>query len=154
MNETVTRTPRNLEKREAQERPKMWSPPALLPDPEPEAGFVFRWIRLSTLSNPDPTNISSKLREGWEPVKASSQPSMQMFATPGSRFTDGIEVGGLLLCKAPKEFMEQREAYYQQQADAQSESVDNNFMRESDPRMPLFNEKRTKVAFGKGSSSA
>jgi len=29
------------------------------------------------------------------------------------------------------------------------DSVDNNFMRESDPRMPLFNERKSKVTFGR-----
>jgi hypothetical protein len=146
----IVRQPRSLEKREAQERPKSWAPAALLPDPVPEEGFIFRWIRVSTLNSADPTNISAKFREGFEPVKAASQPQMQMFSNPSGRFPDGIEIGGLLLCKAPAEFMAQREAYYQKQADSQMQSVDNNFMREGDPRMPLFNEKRTKVTFGKG----
>ena len=149
MNETV-RVPRSVEKREVNERPKSWAPPTLLPDPKPEAGYVFRWIRLSTLNNADPTNISSKLREGWEPVRADSQPEMRLYGNQGGRFPDGIEIGGLLLCKAPSEFMDQREAYYQKQAEAQMNSVDNNYMRDSDPRMPLFNDRKTKVTFGKG----
>ena len=149
MNETV-RAPRELAKREVSERPKAWAPPTLLPDPTPEAGYVFRWIRLATLNNADPTNISSKLREGWEPVRADSQPEMRLYGNQGGRFPDGIEIGGLLLCKAPAEFMEQREAYYQKQAEAQMNSVDNNYMRDSDPRMPLFNDRKTKVTFGKG----
>jgi hypothetical protein len=66
------------------------------------------------------------------------------------RFKDSIEIGGLLLCKIPVEFIEDREAYYLDQANAQMNSVDNNFMRESDARMPLFNERKTKVTFGKG----
>ena len=149
MNDTV-RQPRNLEKREAMERPKMWAPPTLLPDPAPEPGFTFRWVRVATLNQADPTNISSKFREGWEPVKASTQPQMQMFSGQSARFPEGIEVGGLLLCKCPTEFMEQRAAYYQQQSDAQMASVDNNFMRESDARMPLFNQRQSEVKFGKG----
>jgi hypothetical protein len=139
-----------MAKRDTTERPKKWSPPALLPDPEPEAGYAFRWIRLSTLDKADPVNISSKLREGWEPVKAASQPAMQLFATPGGRFPDCIEVGGLLLCKTPVEFTEQRDEYYRQQAESQMQSVDNTFMRENDPRMPLFKERASKVTFGKG----
>lgn len=150
MTETLTRTPRNLEKREALERPKSWAPPALLPEPEPEAGFVFRWIRVATLNQADPTNISSKFREGWEPVKANTQPHMQMFVGGNPKYPDAIEIGGLMLCKCPSEFMEQRAAYYQRQADNQMESVDNNFMRESDARMPLFNQRQTQVSFGKG----
>lgn len=145
------RRSRDLEAREQASRPKMqWTPPQLLPDPEPEAGYAFRWIRLSTLNNPDPTNISSKLREGWEPVKASTQPKLFAMSSPNSRFPDGVEIGGLLLCKTPVELTEQRNAYYQKQADAQMTSVDNNFMRESNPKMPLFNERRSEVKFGRG----
>jgi hypothetical protein len=67
------------------------------------------------------------------------------------RFPDGIEIGGLLLCKTPVEFTEQRDAHFGKIASSQMDSVDNNFMRENDPRMPLFKERQTKVsAFGKG----
>ena len=30
------------------------------------------------------------------------------------------------------------------------DAVDNNLMRQNDPRMPLFNEKKSTVTFGKG----
>ena len=59
-------------------------------------------------------------------------------------------IGGLMLCKAPKELVDERNAYFSEQADAQIKSVDNNLMRENDPRMPLFNDRKTKVTFGKG----
>jgi hypothetical protein len=144
------REPRELESRAEAERPKRWMPPSLLPDPEPEEGYSFRWIRLSTLNNPDPVNISTKLREGWEPVKASEQPKLRLISNPNGRFPDGIEVGGLLLCKTPVEFTQQRDQYYQEQANAQMSSVDNTYMRESDPRMPMFKERSSKVTFGKG----
>jgi hypothetical protein len=65
------------------------------------------------------------------------------------RYPDSVEMGGLVLCKIPKEFMRQRAEYYQQQADTQMNSIDNNFMRENDPRMPLFKERSSKVSFGK-----
>ena len=138
------RLTRELETREQAARPELkWTPPQLLPDPEPESGYAFRWIRLSTLNNPDPSNISAKLREGWVPVKASTQPKLFAMSNPNSRFPDGIEIGGLLLCKTPVELTSQRNAYYQQQADAQMNSVDNNFMRENDPRMPLFSDMKS-----------
>ena len=142
------RESREVESRAELERPKRWMPPSLLPDPEPEAGYAFRWIRLSTLNNPDPVNISTKLREGWEPVKAAEQPKLRLISNPNGRFPDGIEVGGLLLCKTPVEFTKQRDEYYQEQANAQMSSVDNTYMRESDPRMPMFKERSTKVTFG------
>lgn len=144
------REPRALQNREAQERPKRWMPPQLLPDPNPEDGYAFRWIRVSTLNKDDPTNISGKLREGWEPVKASEHPEIRLFNTGQNRFPDSIEVGGLLLCKTPVEFTVDRDEYYLGQANSQMNSVDNNFMRESDPRMPMFKERSTKVTFGKG----
>ena len=147
----IERTPRELDTRKTMERPTKWSPPQLLPDPTPEPGYAFRWIRLSTLGNADAINISSKLREGWEPAKASDHPEITLMSGEKSRFPNSIEIGGLLLCKTPVEFTEQRDAHYRQLAGAQMDSVDNNFMRESDPRMPLFKERSTKVsAFGKG----
>jgi len=144
------REKRDLVTREETLRPKKWQPPQLLPDPEPEEGYAFRWIRLSTLGNADPVNISSKLREGWEPVTAASQPKLRLMSSPNSRFPDGVEVGGLLLCKTPVEFTRDRDDYYRQQADSQMTAVDGNFMRESDPRMPVFSERKSKVTFGRG----
>lgn len=147
--ETI-RTKRGTESREAEMRPKRWMPPTLLPDPEPEDGWSFRWIRLSTLGNADPQNISLKLREGWEPVKAASQPKLKYLSNPNSRFPDGIEIGGLLLCKAPAEFMAQRDEHYQEITNSQMSSVDNSFMRQSDARMPLYKERKSTVSFGRG----
>jgi hypothetical protein len=90
------------------------------------------------------------LREGWEPVKAVDHPEITMVTTENEKFADNVVIGGLMLCKAPKELAEERSEYYQSQTDNQMQSVDNNFMRENDPRMPLFNERKTKVTFGKG----
>ena len=144
------RLTRELENRETAQRKMTWTPPQTLPSPEPQDGWVFRWIRTSIMGQADPSNTSAKFREGWEPVKASEQPTLMMQADPNSRFRDNIEIGGLLLCKAPAEIMRQRDEYYAQQAKAQLQSVDNNFMKLNDERMPLFNEKRTTVSFGKG----
>ena len=145
------RLSRELDTRAKAERPKSWMPPQLLPDPIPEEGYVYRWIRISTLGANDPINVSSKLREGWEPVKASAHPEIQLMGTGSGRFPDSIEIGGLMLCKTPKEFTEQRNEFYQRQADGNMQAVDNNFMRESDPRMPMFKERRSEVSFGRGS---
>ena len=144
------RNPRELDTRAKAERPKQWVPPTALPDPNPEDGYSFRWIRVSTQGVNDPMNVSSKLREGWEPVKASEHPEIQLMSTGSGRYPDSIEIGGLLLCKTPTEFTEQRNAFYQRQANEQMASVDNSFMRENDPRMPLFKERRSEVSFGRG----
>jgi hypothetical protein len=99
----------------------------------------------------DPSNISSKLREGYEPVKAEDYPELMMHAINEGRFKGGIEIGGLLLCRIPEEFLKQRAAYYERQNQAQMESVDNSYLSENDPRMKKFSERSTKVTFGSGS---
>ena len=148
---TQNRTAREADTRQVMQRPEAWRPPEVLPSPDKRPGWAHRWVRTSTMGTADPSNISSKLREGYEPCKAEDYPELMMHATTEGRFKGNIEVGGLLLCRIPDEFLKQRMDYYSNQNKAQMESVDNNFLRESDPRMPLFSEKKTKVTFGSGS---
>jgi hypothetical protein len=145
------RLAREVENRETAQRKATWTPPQVLPSPKEQPGWVFRWIRTSLMGVADPTNTSAKLREGWEPCKAEDHPELMLQADPNSRFKGNIEIGGLLLCKAPEEMMKQRDSYYLKQAQSQMEAVDNNFMRSNDARMPLFNEKRSTTSFGRGS---
>lgn len=144
----ATRTPR--ETRADAERPKVWQPASTLPEPDKQPGYAYRWVRVATNGEKDPRNISSKLREGWEPVSISEQPQFRMLVDPDSRFKDNIEVAGLLLCKVPEELMKQRKQYFANKNQAQMDSVDSNFMRESDARMPLFREKKSSTSFGSG----
>lgn len=145
------RLARELENRESTQRKQAWTPPQTLPSPKAQPGWVFRWIRTSIMGQNDPTNTSAKFREGWVPVKAEDYPEMMLYSDPNSRFRDNIEVGGLLLCKAPEETMIQRDNFYRKASDSQMDAVDNNFMKTSDVRMPLFNEKRSTTTFGRGS---
>jgi hypothetical protein len=145
------RIDREVETREVSVRPMQWQQPELLPEPDKQAGFAYRWIRVATLNSADPRNLSAKLREGWEPVRVEEQPKFQLLVDPQSRFKDNIEIGGLLLCKTPVEFVQQRNDYYTKQSISQTEAVDNNLMRQSDPRMPIFNERKSTTSFGKGS---
>ena len=140
---------RDTQTRDTSARPKQWAPAELLPEPDKQPGYAYRWIRTSTLNAADPRNLSAKLREGWEPVSVSEQPKMQLLVDPTSRFSDNIEIGGLLLCKTPVEFIEQRNEHFNRQTQAQTEAVDNNLMRQSDPRMPLFNERKSSTSFGR-----
>ena len=144
------RIDRELETRERKTRKKAWQRPETLPSPNPEPGYDYHWVRVSTQGLIDATNVSSKLREGWEPVKAVDHPEITIVTIENEKFKDNIVIGGLMLCKAPKELVAERNAYFSEQADAQIKSVDNNLMRENDPRMPLFNDRKTKVTFGKG----
>lgn len=146
------RLARELENRESGLRKLAWAPPQVLPAPKEQPGWVFRWIRTSLMGTSDPTNTSSKLREGWEPCKAEDHPELMLQADPNSRFKGNIEIGGLLLCKAPEEMMNQRTDYYLKQAQAQMEAVDNNFMSQKDNRsnMAIFNDRKSNISFGKG----
>jgi len=144
------RLTRELETRTIQERPKQWQQPELLPEPHKEVGYAYRWIRVSTYNVADPRNLSSKIRESWEPVPIEEQPQFRLLADPNSRFKENIEIGGLLLCKTPTDFVAQRNAFFAKQTQAQTDAVDNNFMRQSDARMPLFKESKSTSSFGKG----
>ena len=145
------RLTRELDTRAATRRPTSWKAPEVLPSPDPRPGWKHRWVRISVLGNADPSNISSKFREGYEACKGEDYPELMLHASTEGRFKGNIEVGGLLLCRIPEEFMVQRSEYYAQQNKAQVESVDNSFLRQSDARMPLFSEKSSKVTFGSGS---
>jgi len=147
----VKRQDRELEVLEETEvRNKQWAPPSLLPEIKKQPGWAYRWVRISLANDADNLNVSSKMREGWEPVKHSDHPEVNIPANPDSRFKDAIEIGGLLLCKMPQEMVDQRNAYYQQKAKDQETAVDNNLMRQNDPRMPLFSDKKSTTSFGKG----
>ena len=141
---------RELESREKTARKRAWVRADTLPNPTPEEGYEYHWVRVSTRGEVDPMNVSLKLREGWEPVKASDHPEIFVAGVENERFKDNILIGGLLLCKAPREMVEERNEFFQNESANQIRSVDHNLMRENDPRMPLFNERKTKVTFGKG----
>ena len=151
MSETKqNRMVRELESRDTTYRPSYWKAPEVLPMPDERPGWKHRYVRLSTNGVADPSNISSKLREGYEPCKADEYPELMMHAAIEGRFRGGIEIGGLLLCRIPSEFMEQRAKHFASLNQSQMESVDNNFLRESNPKMPLFSEKKSNVTFGTG----
>tara|TARA_R100001163_G_scaffold23005_2_gene19399 strand:+ start:51 stop:500 length:450 start_codon:yes stop_codon:yes gene_type:complete len=145
------RIKRDQETREKTTATRQWEQPDILPMPNPEPGYKFKWVRISTLGETDARNISSKLREGWEPVKAADHPEITMVVTESDKFKDNIVIGGLMLCKMPEEMVAQRKQYFEQMTKDQMEAVDNNLMRENDPRMPIFNDRKSTTTFGKGS---
>ena len=144
------RIKRDSETRETKTRTRSWQRPEVLPSPTPQDGYEFHWVRVATQGQVDATNVSSKLREGWEPVQAEDHPEITMVTVENERFADNVVIGGLMLCKAPAELVQERTDYYNNQTKSQMSSVDNNLMRENDPRMPIFNERKTTVSFGKG----
>lgn len=142
------RTPRDLVSREKSAR-AVYVPPSNLPDPTPEPGYLYRWVATHVMGQADPTNVSKKMREGWEPVKAADHPELQLFGNQSGN----VEIGGLMLCKMSIEQANARTEYYAKQAQAQMDSVDNHFMRNNDPRMPLFSDKKSSTSRGQGFGS-
>ena len=143
----ANRDSRTEDTREKSERKATWQSPSALPDPTPQEGVEFRWIRTSALGQSDMTNVSAKFREGWEPVKLEDHPELKILPDVDSRFKGNVEVGGLLLCKNSTEMMDSRRDYQQGQAKSQMQAVDNSFMKESDPRMPVLKpEKSTRTS--------
>lgn len=138
----VDRTPRTQETRDKTARKRIWERPSALPTPEPREGLCFRWIRTSTLGDADNRNVSMRFREGYTPVKASEFPELRVISDRNSQFPENIEVGGLLLCSIPAEIVEDRSAQMSEKARQQMDSVDRNYLRENDPRMPMLRPER------------
>lgn len=145
------RTPRDLTSRETEKRYE-YVPASSLPEPKTDPMFAYRWVATHVLGTLDPVNASKRFRDGWEPVKAVDHPELYI---PGNA-EGNVEIGGLMLCRMPKERANARQRYYAEQNDKQMESVDNTFMRGQDARMPLFSERKSEVergsGFGKGPS--
>jgi hypothetical protein len=149
MAETIDRITRDLKTREKNTR-YVYTPASALPDPTPEPGMAYRWIATHVLGEAQNTNVSTKMREGWEPVKAVDHPELML---EGNAKTGNVELGGLMLCKMPTERAQARDEYYAKQAQAQMDSVDNSFMRNNDPRMPLFADRKSTTSRGGGFGS-
>lgn len=144
------RTPRELQTREKAERKKTWQRPSALPTPEPKDGLHYRWIRTSLLGQTDNPNVSGRFREGYVPVKAADHPEMQLLPEVDSRFPDNIEVGGLMLCAIDKDIADDRTEQLLDASHKQMEAVDNSYLKQSDPRMPVLRpERNTRTSFGK-----
>ena len=147
------RTLRENETREVEQyrEPDEWIPQSVLPQPNDRPGWVHRWIRTDILGQSDNTNVSRSFREGWEPVKADDYPELHVMSDVNTRFVGNVHFGGLLLCKAPEGKMKARDEHHRRVASQQMESVDDNYLRENDPRMPMLQpERNTRTTFGKG----
>jgi|TARA_R110000822_G_scaffold167896_1_gene308028 hypothetical protein len=151
---TTDRAPRSADTRDSEARLKPWQPPSLLDAPTPPDGYIYRWLRESMVGVEDKANMSKRIREGWEPVRAEEHPEFEAPTVEDGRHIGVIGVGGLILAKMPIETVNQRRAYYKQMAADQMQAVDSNLMRESDSRMPISQPNRnSQITFGKGNDS-
>jgi len=149
------RSPRALDSRDAAQRIASWENPINLPDPDPQEGWAFRYIRTALLGETDNTNVSRRFRDGWETCRLEDHPELknQMMDHKSEWAEKGnIEIGGQLLCKMPQELAEARDRHFRDKAHTQMESVDNIFLKDNDSRMPkqVF-ERKSRTTFGKDS---
>ena len=149
MKKEDTKQPRASQTRSKSERPKVWVPPSSLDAPPAPEGFRYRWIRAETVGFQDTKNISGRLREGYELVRAEEVKNSSDYPVlEEGRYKGVIGVGGLLLAKVPEEIAKQREDYMRQQHEARSEAVEHDLLKEQDKRMPINIERQSRVTFG------
>ena len=149
MKQEDTKTPRASQTRSKSERPKVWVPPSSLDAPPAPEGFRYRWIRAESMGFQDTKNITGRLREGYELVRAEEiENASDYLVVDEGRYKGVIGVGGLLLAKVPEEIAKQREDYMRRQHEARNEAVENDLMKEQDKRMPINIERQSRVTFG------
>ena len=149
----MDRTARNTATREKETRRKPWTPPSSLDAPPPPEGYVHRWIRESVMGYDDNKNLSARLREGFELVRADEYPDFAAPTIQDGKHAGVIGVGGLILARFPLESKTERDRFYREKTADQMDAVDNDLMREQHSSMPIHNDRQSRVTFGaKGGS--
>ena len=142
-------TSRSNQTRSKSERPKVWVPPSSLDAPPAPDGFRYRWIRAEIVGYQDTKNVTSRLREGYELVRAEEVENASDYPVlDEGKYKGVIGVGGLLLAKVPVEIAKQRQDYMTKRHEERNEAVENDLMKEQDNRMPINIERQSRVTFG------
>tara|TARA_R100000664_G_scaffold17819_1_gene26839 strand:- start:28 stop:486 length:459 start_codon:yes stop_codon:yes gene_type:complete len=145
----IDKTPRSASTRDKEARKKNWQLPSSLDTPEPPEGYKFRWIRETVRGYEDNKNVISRIRQGYELVRADEYPDFDFPSESEGKHKGIVSVGGLLLAKVPLEIARQRDEYYSDQTQRQQEAVDNDLLKEQHPSMPISKpERQTRVTFG------
>jgi len=139
---------RESETRTKRERPKVWTPPSQLDAPPAPEGFKHRWIRAETIGQMDQKNVSARLREGWEFVRADEYPDLEWPTIDTGRYSGVIAVGGLMLARIPNEIVEQRKEYFAKITQDKDDAVANDPLKDQHPSMPISKERSSRVTFG------
>tara|TARA_R100001244_G_scaffold94005_1_gene70663 strand:+ start:1231 stop:1740 length:510 start_codon:yes stop_codon:yes gene_type:complete len=152
---TNDRSPRTSQSREKQVRRTPWRPPSTLDAPKPPEGYTHRWIRESVMGHDDRKNLSARLREGFELVRADEYPDFEAPSIQDGKHAGVIGVGGLVLARFPVESRQERTDFFNKKTEEQISAVDNDLMRESNPSMPISKpDRQTRVTFGGNKNSS
>ena len=142
------KTPRASESRESEKRPTTWTPPSSLDAPRPKDGYRHRWIRLEIMGQDDTKNISSKLRSGWELVRADEYPGENFSTITEGKYTGVIGHGGLALARIPEEVAKARNEYFARRTQESEQALKNDLLKDQHPSMPINSDRQTRVTFG------
>ena len=143
------KTSRANQTRSKSERPKVWVPPSSLDAPPAPDGFRYRWIRAESVGFQDTKNVSSRLREGYELVRAEEIENASDYpVVDDGKYKGVVGVGGLLLAKVPIEIAKQRQEYMSDKHKQKTNAIDNDLMKEQDKRMPINIDRQSRVTFG------
>ena len=147
---TSTRTPRANSTREKTAQRKPWAPPSMLEAPPAPDGYKHRWIRAEVRGFDDRKNISAKLREGWELVRADEYPDFEAPVIDSGKYEGVFGVCGLLLARIPEETVAERTHYFESKNADQMTAVDQDMMRENQHSTMKINnpDRQQRVTFG------
>jgi hypothetical protein len=148
MKQDENKTSRASQTRSKTERPKVWTPPSSLDAPPAPDGFRHRWIRAESLGFSDSKNVSARLREGFELVRADEYPDTQYPVITDGKYAGVIGVGGLLLARISEEIAKQRADYINSLTEGQDEAVESDLMKEQHKSMPINVDRQSRVTFG------
>ena len=126
---SLKRTSRDTETREATAQRKPWAPPSRLDAPPAPPGYKHRWIRTQTAGSEDKMNVTAKLREGYELVRADEYPDFHVSHIEDGQLAGVISSGGMVLARIPEETAEERRAYYSSRTQDQISAADNDLMK-------------------------
>ena len=156
MSDNIKRTSRASEEKK-ETRLKPWTPPSSLDAPPAPDGYVHRWIRTESMGFQDTANVSKKMREGWEVVRAEEiKNQLGDHAYPviaQGTYAGLIGVAGLVLGRIPEEIAKSRAEYFKRITQDRVAAVDNDVMKEQRPEMPINISRQSRVTFGGGNKS-
>ena len=148
-NETIDKTSRANQTRSKSERPKVWVPPSSLDAPPAPDGFRYRWIRAESVGFQDTKNVSSRIREGYELVRADEVENASDYpVVDDGKYKGVIGVGGLVLARVPEEIAKSRTEYFRKQSEGQDEAIETDLMREEHKSMPINVDRQSRTTFG------
>jgi len=148
--EGINRSPRAKNSREKEQRRKPWAPPSALDAPPAPEGYIHRWIRAEVRGFDDRKNISARMREGYELVRADEYPDFEAPVIDSGRFEGVFGVGGLLLARLPVETVAERTQYFREKSHDLMEAVDQDMMRENAHNTMTITkpDRQSRVTFG------